>query len=189
MQPCGRLRPQGPPQASQSDPTGSTTHQGPARSTNAFAAPHQPSAHAPRKGAHEQRPGERPQRAPDASEDSSRGPEEARQELASVLPKRPSRPTRPAPSGCQESVSDPQTDVARECNPGPPSAFDSTKFASCSSLFVAQFAAFFIDPRAECAVPNPGGSSQRSSVFSGLAVWRVALPSGSLSLLRTGYAI
>jgi hypothetical protein len=44
-----------------------------------------------------------------------------------------------------------------------------------------------LDVIAAFAVPNPDGSSQSSSVFSGLAVQRVASPSGSLSLLRTGY--
>ena len=44
-----------------------------------------------------------------------------------------------------------------------------------------------LDVIAAFAVPNPGGSSQSSSVFSGLAVQRVAPPFGSLSLLRTGY--
>jgi hypothetical protein len=38
------------------------------------------------------------------------------------------------------------------------------------------------------AVPYPGGSSQSSSVFSGLAVQRVAPPFESPSLLRIGYA-
>ena len=38
------------------------------------------------------------------------------------------------------------------------------------------------------AVPNPGGSSQSSSDFSGLAVQRVAPPFESPSLLRIGYA-
>jgi hypothetical protein len=55
----------------------------------------------------------------------------------------------PNKRGSEESVSDPRTDVAGECNPGPQGAFDPTKFASCSSRLVAQFAAFFIDPRAE----------------------------------------
>ncbi len=36
------------------------------------------------------------------------------------------------------------------------------------------------------AVPNPNCSSQDQSVFSGLVAPRVALRSGSLSLLRTG---
>ena len=36
------------------------------------------------------------------------------------------------------------------------------------------------------AVPNPNCSSQKQSVFSGLVALQVALPSGSLSLLRTG---
>jgi hypothetical protein len=35
-------------------------------------------------------------------------------------------------------------------------------------------------------VPNPNGSSQTQSVFSGLAARPVALPSESLSLLRIG---
>ena len=35
------------------------------------------------------------------------------------------------------------------------------------------------------AVPNPNCSSQKQSVFSGLAALQVALPSGSPSLLRT----
>ena len=35
------------------------------------------------------------------------------------------------------------------------------------------------------AVPNPGFSSQSQSVFSGLVALQVALPSESLSLLRT----
>ena len=35
-------------------------------------------------------------------------------------------------------------------------------------------------------VPNPNCSSQSQSDFSGLAAPQVALPSGSLSLLRTG---
>jgi hypothetical protein len=37
------------------------------------------------------------------------------------------------------------------------------------------------------AVPNPNGPSQDSSVFSGLDALQVALPSLSLSLLRTGF--
>ena len=36
------------------------------------------------------------------------------------------------------------------------------------------------------AVPNPNCSSQKQSVFSGLVALQVALPSRSLSLLRTG---
>jgi len=36
------------------------------------------------------------------------------------------------------------------------------------------------------AVPNPNCSSQKQSVFSGLVTLRVAPPSRSLSLLRTG---
>jgi hypothetical protein len=36
------------------------------------------------------------------------------------------------------------------------------------------------------AVPNPNHSSQSQSVFSGLVAHQVALPSRSLSLLRTG---
>jgi len=36
------------------------------------------------------------------------------------------------------------------------------------------------------AVPNPNCSSQSQSVFSGLGALQVALPSRSLSLLRTG---
>ena len=36
------------------------------------------------------------------------------------------------------------------------------------------------------AVPNPNCSSQSQSVFSGLVALQVALPSGSLSLLRIG---
>src|SRR5437762_13833278 len=36
------------------------------------------------------------------------------------------------------------------------------------------------------AVPNPNCSSQSQSVFSGLVALQVALPSRSLSLLRTG---
>jgi hypothetical protein len=36
------------------------------------------------------------------------------------------------------------------------------------------------------AVPNPNCSSQNQSVFSGLVARQVALPSRSLSLLRTG---
>ena|ERR1700719_3058963 len=36
------------------------------------------------------------------------------------------------------------------------------------------------------AVPNPNCSSQKQSVFSGLVALQVALPSWSLSLLRTG---
>src|SRR6266516_7456265 len=35
------------------------------------------------------------------------------------------------------------------------------------------------------AVPNPNGSSQSPSVFSGLVALQVALPSGSPSLLRS----
>src|SRR5437899_6703573 len=35
------------------------------------------------------------------------------------------------------------------------------------------------------AVPNPSGSSQSPSVFSGLVALQVALPSGSPSLLRS----
>ena len=45
-----------------------------------------------------------------------------------------------------------------------------------------------LDVIAAFAVPNPGGSSQSSSDFSGLAVQRVAPLFESLSLLRTGYA-
>jgi len=45
-----------------------------------------------------------------------------------------------------------------------------------------------LDVIAAFAVPDPSGSSQSSPVFSGLAVRQVALPSESLSLLRTGYA-
>jgi hypothetical protein len=44
-----------------------------------------------------------------------------------------------------------------------------------------------LDVIAAFTVPNPGVSSQNSSVFSGLAVRRVAPLSESLSLLRTGY--
>jgi hypothetical protein len=36
------------------------------------------------------------------------------------------------------------------------------------------------------AVPSPNRSSQKQSVFSGLVALQVALPSRSLSLLRTG---
>ena len=36
------------------------------------------------------------------------------------------------------------------------------------------------------AVPNPNGSSQTQSVFSGLDARQVTLPSGSPSLLRIG---
>ena len=46
-----------------------------------------------------------------------------------------------------------------------------------------------LDVIAAFAVPNPNGSSQRSSVFSGPVVQQVAPPFGSISLLRTGYAI
>jgi hypothetical protein len=44
-----------------------------------------------------------------------------------------------------------------------------------------------LDAIAAFAVPNPNGTSQYPSVFSGPAVRRVAPPSGSLSLLWTGY--
>ena len=43
-----------------------------------------------------------------------------------------------------------------------------------------------LDAIAAFAVPNPDSSSQSQSVFSGLVALQVALPSRSLSLLRTG---
>jgi len=43
-----------------------------------------------------------------------------------------------------------------------------------------------LDAIAAFAVPNPGSSSQSQPVFSGLVALQVALPSRSLSLLRTG---
>jgi hypothetical protein len=43
-----------------------------------------------------------------------------------------------------------------------------------------------LDAIAAFTVPNPSSSSQSQSVFSGLVALQVALPSRSLSLLRTG---
>jgi hypothetical protein len=43
-----------------------------------------------------------------------------------------------------------------------------------------------LDAITALAVPNPSRSSQSQPVFSGLVALQVALPSGSLSLLRTG---
>ena len=43
-----------------------------------------------------------------------------------------------------------------------------------------------LDAIATFAAPNPSTSSQSQPVFSGLVALQVALPSGSLSLLRTG---
>ena len=43
-----------------------------------------------------------------------------------------------------------------------------------------------LDVTTAFAVPNPNGSSQSPSVFSGLGALQVALPNGSPSLLWTG---